>query len=348
MLPRALLVPSCALLTLASTCVSPLPQAPSSSTGASSSSSSSAPPPRTGITAWTMPERPTCAEGYLAPVARAALGEAQLLEASGLVASPSQPDVLWLHNDSGDSARLFAVATDGRALGALALPNLAAIDIEDLAAGPCPDLSGPCLYASDTGDNKLKREELVVYAVPEPFVAPDRPLAENAEAPFVWIFPLVIPERANVEALIVLPDASAMLLFEKTEGEQARIFRYRAPWTPLIPATVEVTATLAIDAPLPPLRQITAADVHPSGTRVLLRTYAAVYEARLDLAAGVGAERLDRVELAQVVTGLEEPQGEAVAYDSAGTGIWTVSESPSGEPGPPLHHAACAATPAAP
>ena len=366
MMPRALLAPALVLVTLACTCVSPTPAPGSSASSAGASpagtaarSSSSSPaaatlapaPPslpipsraglRPGALVWQMPGRATCAGAYQAPTARGAVGDPALLEASGLVASPAQEGVLWTHNDSGDSARLFALATDGRALGTYALPHVDAVDIEDLAAGPCPDLSGPCLYVADTGDNRLRREQLVVYAVPEPLVTPDRPLARGAEAPFVWIFPLVIPERANIEALVVLPDATAMLLFEKTEGEVARVFRYAAPWTPVMPATVEVVGALSIPAALPALRQITGADVHPTGERVLLRSYSSVWEATLNLVEG----RPTLAALREVLSGIDEPQGEAVAYDAAGTGIWTLSESPSGQAGPPLHHAACTATP---
>ena len=38
---------------------------------------------------------------------------------------------------------------------------------------------------------------------------------------------------------------------------------------------------------------------------------------------------------------LEELQGEAVAYDAPGTGLWTLSEDPGGVGGQPLHHYGC-------
>lgn len=348
---RPLVLLALATLASAGTCVrSPsLAPAPTGAATSSPSSSTASPPPPAWLRPppgpWRMPERAACAGAYTSLVAQGALGDARLLEASGIVASAAQPGVLWLHNDSGDAARLYAVGTDGRALGALTLPDVVAIDVEDIATAPCPDLTSSCLYVADTGDNKLRREQLVVYAVPEPAVAPGQPLAASAAAPFVWAFPLIVPERANIEALVVLPDASAMILYEKTEGEAARVFRYPAPWTPLIAAKVEVSGSVAVPAGAGPLRQITGADLHPSGTRLLLRGYGAVWEVLLDAAAGVTADHLDAATLTEVLVTVDEPQGEAVAYDEAGTGIWTVSESPSGEAGPPLRLAACAATP---
>lgn len=40
-----------------------------------------------------------------------------ITEASGLVASRSQKDLLWTHNDSGDELRIFGIYTDGTGTG---------------------------------------------------------------------------------------------------------------------------------------------------------------------------------------------------------------------------------------
>lgn len=292
-----------------------------------------------------MPERAVCEGTIGAPVIAAALGEEQLLEVSGVVASPRAPGVLWMHNDSGDEARVFAVTVNGAALGALSLP-IEATDIEDIAAGPCPDLAAPCLYLADTGDNRHEREQIVVYAVVEPDVAIDRPLPPGARAEAVWRFPFTISEAdggpANIEAFVVLPDASAMLFYEKAEGE-ARILRSAAPWNIDVSEFLEVTGRFVPPGPdLAGGGVVTGADIHPSGTRLLLRTYLGVFEARLDLQNGQTADHVDGGDFTQLFLGpADEPQGEAVAWDDSGTGIWTVSESTDGTPGQPLHHAAC-------
>ena len=38
---------------------------------------------------------------------------------------------------------------------------------------------------------------------------------------------------------------------------------------------------------------------------------------------------------------LSEPQGESIAYDADGTGVWSVSEDPNQAPGRELHHFLC-------
>ena len=42
-------------------------------------------------------------------------------EASGIAASRRVDDVWWVHNDSGDTARVFAISTNGQTLGEYAL-----------------------------------------------------------------------------------------------------------------------------------------------------------------------------------------------------------------------------------
>src|SRR5262245_4887371 len=44
-----------------------------------------------------------------------------ITELSGIAASRLTPGVWWVNNDSGDTARVFAIADDGRELGEFAL-----------------------------------------------------------------------------------------------------------------------------------------------------------------------------------------------------------------------------------
>jgi hypothetical protein len=292
-----------------------------------------------------MPERALCEGRIGRPEAVATLGEPALIEVSGVVTSPRHPGVMWMHNDSGDSARVFAIATDGTALGELSLPGVEAVDFEDIAAGPCPDLSAPCIYVADVGDNRLARPNIAVYAFPEPDVSLDSPLPDGARAETVWRFPLEIPEeaggRANIEAFVVLPDASAMIFYEKKAGE-ARILRYRAPWQIDAFASLELAGVFATPGPnIDGGGLVTAADLHPSGKRLVMRTYLGVFEARLDPDSGRTADSVTGEEFVQLFLGPGgEPQGEAVTYDEEGTGLFTVSESRDA-PNQPLHHAAC-------
>ena len=305
--------------------------------------------PITASRIWNMPDRAVCEGTLQEPEVVGTLESAELAEVSGVVTSPSHKGVLWMHNDSGDTARVFAVGVHGEDLGTLALPDVDAVDFEDIAAAPCPDLAAPCIYVADTGDNNLSRDHFVVYAFPEPDVDSEHPLAPGSVASQVWKFPMAVASGpVDIEALVILPDATAMILYEKAAAD-ARIFTYRAPWTPDVQAVLEVTGSFTApgstfnNGTLP-----TGADLHPSGTRLAIRTLGATHEVDLDVAApadgraAVTADHFDSSNVVKLFDGpASEPQGEAIAWDEDGTGLFLVSESPDLTPHQPLHHSRC-------
>ena len=76
-------------------------------------------------------------------------------EASGLVASRRYPGVFWVHNDSGDTARVFAMSTSGRHLAEVQLLGVEANDWEDMAIVAAPDGGPDRLVIADMGDSIL-------------------------------------------------------------------------------------------------------------------------------------------------------------------------------------------------
>src|SRR5438105_10764194 len=83
-------------------------------------------------------------------------------EASGIVASRRHPGIFWVHNDSGNAPRLFAVRRDGSLVRefAVAAPN---VDWEDIAT----DDHGH-LYIGETGNNNGRLPLRAVYQLDEP------------------------------------------------------------------------------------------------------------------------------------------------------------------------------------
>lgn len=163
------------------------------------------------------------AAGLLAGVLLAASGAAQppplalvpyarvshepLTEISGIVKSRRYPGVYWVHNDSGDVPRLFAVrAADGSALlppwmageyyvggkveGKKEYPGVqidlaANFDWEDIA------IDGDTLYIADTGNNGNARRDLGVYVLTEP-----NPLATGRSRVLKWL-PVAYPDQTE-------------------------------------------------------------------------------------------------------------------------------------------------------
>ena len=92
----------------------------------------------------------------------------QLKEISGLAASATHPDVLWLHDDGGNPARLFAVTTAGRRVATYGVDGVTKTDWEDLEAF---ELDGrQYLLLADTGDNGGLRRTLQLHVIEEPAV----------------------------------------------------------------------------------------------------------------------------------------------------------------------------------
>src|SRR5689334_14681170 len=67
-----------------------------------------------------------------------------LVELSGLAPSHRHPGVLYMHNDSGDTARFFAMSEAAVGLGEFRVQAASAVDWEDIAVGPCP--AGSCVF----------------------------------------------------------------------------------------------------------------------------------------------------------------------------------------------------------
>lgn len=308
---------------------------------------------------FAMPPRPVC-EGTAATAVDVAAVDGDLREVSGIASSQVNVGLAWMLTDAGNTAAISGVSVDDgttRIVVGLPVDN---IDFEDVAVGPCPDLSGPCVFVADTGDNAAERAFVNVYAFPEPELATLKPAESGlarVDLTAVWTMPLVYPDNArpDVEAIAVLPDATALILFEKIEGETARIFTYRAPWTTLTPEdgadndaarTVELTGSITVPASVgsDEDRRITGASMHWSGTRLLLRTTGAILEYAAADPSGF-FDLAGRAPRQQVVSPEGEKQGEAITHDEAGTGWLSISEvkkkrAKAGET-PVLHKLAC-------
>lgn len=250
-----------------------------------------------------------------------------LVELSGLVASHTQP-VFFAHNDSGDTARFFAISTsDGRVLQEFRLENARAVDWEDIALGPCP--GGSCVYLGDIGDNRRVRTDYAVFRVPEPAVTGGAAMSVPFER-IAYEFPNA--EKHNAEALLADPRTGRLYLITKEDaGQPSLVFRFPSTLTPSQPAMLERLLTLAV--PTPSDTQVTGADVSPCGDAVLVRLYN-----RLVLFTGTGLEAALAGQ-PRIVPSAQEPQGEAVAFLADGSGYVTASEALTGPP--PLNLSTC-------
>src|SRR5262249_25920895 len=107
-------------------------------------------------------------------------------EDSGLAASRVNSNVLWTHNDSGDTSRVFAINTNGQLLGTYNLwfdyaagKRVPAHDYEDIAIGPGPTAGRSYFAVPDIGANHSPGSSVRVYRSLDPRV----PTAANPPVP---------------------------------------------------------------------------------------------------------------------------------------------------------------------
>ena len=107
-----------------------------------------------------------CQPEHVAWAACRRIGAAAIDECSGIARSRRQPGIFWVHNDSGDSARFFALDRQGALRCEVRVDGARNVDWEDIAL----DDAGH-VYLGDFGNNRNARRDLCVYVVDEPEAA---------------------------------------------------------------------------------------------------------------------------------------------------------------------------------
>ncbi|EMI22100.1 secreted protein [Rhodopirellula maiorica SM1] len=133
----------------------------------------------------------------------------QLSESSGLAASHRRLEHFWSHNDSGDTARLFAFDVRGRATGSCELVAASSVDWEDMASFELGDRK--YLLVADCGDNDSKRDACFIYLFDEP----DPTRATKIKS--YLTLQLTYPDGArDCEAVAVDPTRGKILMIAKS------------------------------------------------------------------------------------------------------------------------------------
>lgn len=232
-----------------------------------------------------------------------------LSEASGMVQSGADPEWFWVHNDSGDEARLYLLdAGEGKVRMRVDLQGIKAVDYEDMTRRVIAGKS--FLLIGDIGDNRAKRERVTLYQIPEPryngaseLSVPKRDIAQMhlryQEGP------------QDAEALMSLPDGRVMLISKRHSLNHIYLFDFR----PGEEVTLQAQGRLAISA-------ITGGDIAKDG-RLLLRTYDSIYYWAAE--TGNWIERLQRGPDFRLPS-VDEPQGEAICW-GANDAFFTLSEA---------------------
>lgn len=241
-----------------------------------------------------------------------------LAEISGLSASRFSPGVYWVHNDSGDKARLYAIDAKGKLLAKVEVAGAENKDWEDLASGPGAG-GKPALYIADTGNNGGARDDLKIYRIPEPKLSSDKTsTTENAE-----VFPFSYPDgNHDSEAILVDPTNGQIYLITKTLRQDCGVYRFPLPLKANQKVVLEKVGGQKIKS-IAQLRMVTGATVSPDGSRIAIRTYFGAFE--LQRTKGKAFGTIFDSEPTVIKVPLMS-QAEAIAYSADSKSILLTSE----------------------
>ena len=247
-----------------------------------------------------------------------------------MLESRRNPEVLFVHNDSGDSPRFFAINRGGEVLAELQLDGVPLlIDAEDIATGPAPN-GGSFIYLGDTGNNfasfgyGIPRRTAVLYRVAEPEISVTTrhvKLALRDAFPIVFTFP---NGARDIEAFVVDPVSGDLFIITKQPDGRSQLLTATAATLAAGGGQLSLLGELRFgQPPLAGSTMPTSASISRDGSAILVRTYTAVFLFRRATGESLPSA-LARAP--QSLPAPREQQGEAVGFVDDDRAFVTISE----------------------
>ena len=245
-------------------------------------------------------------------------------EISGIAVSGIRKDIYYIHNDSGDTSRFFAITPDGTIKNVIYFKGdpsqpLGAVDCEDIAVGIGPEKNKSYVYLGDIGDNGAVRKYITIYRFEEKQNWAKDSLIKNAEVvPVHYKYP---DGPKDAESLMIDPIEKLIYIVSK-RSDSVTVYT-----TPL---NFKANDTLVLSKKCKlyfngfrPFKWITAGDISRDGQQILLKSYEKVYYWKRSNNEPVWKTML------KTPTELPykpEKQGEAIGFTLDGKGYYTTSE----------------------
>ncbi|MFC3562920.1 hypothetical protein [Pedobacter jamesrossensis] len=245
---------------------------------------------------------------------------ADLSEISGLFISRN--NLFFIHNDSGDTSRFFAIDAKGNLVstlyfkGDLSKKHFGVTDCEDIAGGPGLVKNKSYIYLGDIGDNGSNRPYVTVYRFPEP-----NKFSINMQIESEAVHLKYPNGPQDAETLMVDPILKELIIISK---RQDTVGIYSASLFFKNEDTVTMKKQGSLFLPGKGLwKYVVSGDISRDGRQVILKTYTNVYYWLRN-----GKEPISQT-LRRMPTKLPyilEPQGEAVGFTPDGKAYYCISE----------------------
>jgi hypothetical protein len=234
-----------------------------------------------------------------------------IIEASGIVASASNPGYYWVINDSGNTPAIYLIDSLGNVTRQYFLKNAANIDWEDIAVVK-GDNSGFKLIIADIGDNFSVRRYVQLFVLDEPTLA----LKNDSFIDNYQTYKYVFEDGArDAETILTDPVSNEIYLVSKRES-QVGVYAVPALHRQATADTLRFVCRL-------PFNNITAGSISSNGREIILKNYNAIFY-WLRVSNSSIPETLQKPH--ELINYIIEPQGESMAWTLEGNGFYTLSE----------------------
>ncbi|MCF8346909.1 MAG: T9SS type A sorting domain-containing protein [Bacteroidales bacterium] len=247
--------------------------------------------------------------------------ERTLDEISGMAASVKNPGYYWVHNDSGDEARIFLINTEGEIISTVNIDTdyTDNRDWEDIAVGPGPEDGETYIYIGEIGDLNRGYSNKFIFRIVEPEIntgSLNQQMDVQREAVSTIRYDYADGSR-DAEILLIDPLTKDLYIVTKREEHvQIYVLLYPQDYS-------EEKIILTKSAVTLPFRMTNGGDISADGREILIKNLDHVFYWKLEEGESI-LDALSRP--SRKLPYKKEPQGEAIAWLRDGTGYLTVSE----------------------
>lgn len=245
------------------------------------------------------------------PEVQATITDDNLLEVSGIEASKANRGHYWVHNDSGDKARILLLSRDGAIKAEVSLEGVVATDWEEITM-----TADSSLIIGDIGDNRGERPYVTLYKIKEPKIdSADRLTISKDEIDSMQI--TYAEGSRDAETLFYDFNSDSLVLITKREEEvMVYQFLFRNG------TAIEIASKGTL-----PFRNLTSGDMN-AYSEIILKNYDNIF---YFLPAKYAIDKL-LSEPDYRIPYSPEPQGEAITWSDDGRDLILLSEKKENAP----------------
>lgn len=241
-----------------------------------------------------------------------------LQEISGITPSYNHKGYFWVHNDSGDEARIYLLDSSVNLRCVVELEGVNIIDAEDVSSFLVNGI--PHILLADIGNNLRNRDTLSLYLFKEPALDAIDKKYVIAKNDIVEIKFRYADKKRDAEAIFVNPSELEAYIVSKRDFK-SMLFKLS-----LSDAAIQVVQSVSPILEFP-FTFVTGADFSNDGRYIIIKNLTSIYV----------WERMYAQPISSVLSSvgkkysyIAEPQGEAICFDPYNRFFYTISERPLG------------------